>query len=88
MIPNLKELLNERTVLLLGAGASFDYKFPLWNQVKEDLLHKLGDLESNGIKVSDSVNWWIEKLSNMTDDQTVDKLATEAPEEYYDLLNS
>lgn len=85
-IPTLKELLEEKTTLILGAGASFDYGFPLWSGLKSQLLQLLENSEQYGIESTDAVEWWIDRLRKMSKDETIDKVATDAPEEYYDLF--
>ncbi|GAB2191639.1 hypothetical protein MAH1_32470 [Sessilibacter sp. MAH1] len=39
-IPKLEELFENKTVLILGAGASKDYGFPLWAKLEEELLEE------------------------------------------------
>jgi len=40
-LPNLNALVDSKFVIVLGAGASIDYGFPSWNQLRERLLDKL-----------------------------------------------
>jgi len=47
MLPNLEDLLNNRLVLVLGAGASVDYGFPDWKKLAEMILTKLDELSSS-----------------------------------------
>lgn len=86
MIPKLSELLKNKTTLLLGAGASFDYGFPLWNGLKSKMLEILENYSDYNLTNNDGVNWWVERLQSMTEEETIDKVATFAPEEHYDLF--
>jgi len=88
MIPKLDELLSVKTTILLGAGASFDYGFPLWIKLKEDLLEALNNHKDYGIDNDSGVDWWVEALNKMSDSDTVDKIATNAPAEHFDLFRN
>lgn len=79
---DLKKCLQEKTVLLLGAGASVDYGFPLWEELKP--------IYKNLVNVSMSpsffgehagAEYWRTSLSNMSDIETVDKLALNASDQ-------
>ena len=86
MIPPLSDLLTENTVIVLGAGASKDYGFPLWEQLRDDLLDLFRDDHFERIfnKGNPGVNWWINALNNMTDADNVDTLARGAPTDLRD----
>ncbi|GAB2197032.1 hypothetical protein [Sessilibacter sp. MAH4] len=83
-IPKLEELFENKTVLILGAGASKDYGFPLWAKLKEELLDIFRSPSVPEVSADGSANWWIDKLNNMDETQTVDTLAPDAPDEYFD----
>lgn len=55
---NLKDLLENKTCLLLGAGASLDYDFPLWNDLSIRLTRLLNDSEQSPYK-----DYWLEILA-------------------------
>lgn len=38
-------MLHEKTVFVLGAGASVDYGFPLGKELKQKIIHFVGDAE-------------------------------------------
>ena len=62
----LRKLYSEPTVIILGAGASVDYGFPLWGELK-DLF--LDDIEN-------SKKW--KKLLNKYKNSTIDKIVSHA----------
>lgn len=82
----LFDLLQERTVLLLGAGASMDYGFPSWNHLKNDLLQIFSDESWPEISGHEGAAWWRDAILTMKDDETIDAVATNAPGEYFDLF--
>lgn len=51
-LPKLNELLKHEFMLVLGAGASKDYNFPLWDDLKKDLKTEL-EKESDSDKSFD-----------------------------------
>lgn len=83
-IPKINQLFKNPTVLILGAGASRDYGFPLWSNLKENLLQIFSDQDVPEISNHESSQWWTDKLMNMSASETVDSIAPEAPDEYYD----
>ena len=86
MLPNLAEIVNQPTVLLLGAGASMDYGFPSWNQLKADLIRVFSDDQYPELSEDDGAKWWIDQLTTMSDSETVDNIENKAPGNCYDLF--
>jgi len=88
-IPNLETLLKDKTVFILGAGASVDYGFPLWGDLKNQLL---AEIEFSKCRVSypeKSLQYWKDILnSDATEKTTIDELAYAAPEEHYHVIMS
>lgn len=39
-VPSLEKLLQDELVLVLGAGASVDYGFPTWKDLRRSLIEK------------------------------------------------
>lgn len=77
-IINLETVLKGKTVLLLGAGASADYGFPLWDDLKKDFLGLI-DTRSGLPEFAQhsGASYWRDVLTeNM--DTTVDHLAANA----------
>lgn len=71
-IPKLNELIQTPTAFLFGAGASKDYGFPLWEDLKQEFL--------NFIKPEmDGADFWIEALTdNERKHLTIDQLTMSA----------
>lgn len=69
-IPKLADMLEQETVLVLGAGASVDYGFPLWEQLKTDFLNSLGNNSNN----------WIQLIED-NPDKTIDHILERASDE-------
>ena len=73
----LIELLESPTVFVLGAGASKPYGFPLWKELKAELLDIFRNPAWPKISAGDGAAWWIKALEEMDDDEdSVDKIAT------------
>jgi hypothetical protein len=83
MLPKLSELLENRITLVLGAGASMDYGFPSWLELKNGLIEELNK-NHGSLKNQAAIDWWKETLNSMSPDQTIDIIATNAPEDYFD----
>jgi|GEM_PF-6684648 len=49
-------MFNENTVLILGAGASVDYGFPLGHQLKTKICEGIKSV--NFHKISEQINGW------------------------------
>lgn len=75
---DLKNILKGKTVLLLGAGASADYGFPLWDDLKKDFL-KLIDTRAGlpEFVQHSGADYWRDVLTESMD-VTVDHLAANA----------
>lgn len=93
MLPLLGELLKDKTVFVLGAGASKDYGFPMWDDLKPSLIECFKAKEfrdewcSKIEKAEDGCEWWLEQLTNMpTHRVTIDRIAHRGPDPSYDLF--
>lgn len=84
MIPKLEELLKENTTLILWAWASKDYWFPLWEELKPLLLDKLIHFKSSWLSNDKWIDWWIDAINGMSELDTIDSIATKAPEDFFD----
>ena len=72
-LPKLSELLREKTVLVLGAGASMDYGFPNWEKLKEGMLF---EFEHWGARRKNIAEFWKDYIESNTG-KTLDRMATE-----------
>lgn len=83
MFKNFRDLLSEPTVIILGAGASRDYDFPLWGDLKDLLLEKCRENPfPDQIRTSD-LREISTALNKMKPDETVDQIATEFGSQTY-----
>lgn len=77
-VPSLEKLLQDGLVLVLGAGASVDYGYPLWKSLKEELVTKLND--SNFDKETDKklADKWLTAIKDSSNEQTLDSIISES----------
>lgn len=80
---NLRSLLEEKTVLLLGAGASANYGFPLWKDLRKEYLNLLDSGTKLGLHKG--AEYWREQLSKNKED-TVDQIAAVASDDGLELF--
>lgn len=92
-IPKLEEILINPTVVILGAGASKDYGFPLWDELKEMMLKAFssGTLLGNSYKSHLGAQYWLDALKldeSLTNSKkrSVDELAYDAHNEGLELF--
>lgn len=76
-IPSLSSMLEEQTVFVLGAGASRDYGFPLWNELKNRMLKLCTDDDFLRETEREAAKYWHDKLTS-EGCQTVDSISAEA----------
>jgi len=76
-IPNLSSMLEEPTVFVLGAGASKDYGFPLWEGLKCRMLELCKDDDFLRNNERDAAKYWLGKLTS-GGIQSVDNISAEA----------
>lgn len=75
-LPSLEELLDEPFALILGAGASMDYRFPSWEALKHQLMVRLKDpldpvASIFGPKTAQD---FLFKIQTMKSNQTIDSI--------------
>lgn len=84
-IPKLEQLLKNKTVLVLGAGASKDYGFPLWGELKSELINTFLDKANPLLSDSEQAQWWVETLEKMEPNDTIDRIAATVDGKKFDL---
>jgi len=86
-IPPLEELLQEKTVFVLGAGASYDYGFPLWQELPNALIEEITKLQEDPYNYGDK---GLTELKSTLDfinsdafiNTTVDRLSVDSTKHY------
>ena len=71
----IDELLQNRTVFVLGAGSSKDYNFPLWEELKPEFLKRIVNYQDTFGE--EAVQYWTDAL-NSDQGKSVDFLAHKA----------
>lgn len=85
LLPKLPVLLEKPTVLILGAGASADYGFPLWVDLKQQFYNCLVGNGIFDLSGHPGASHWIDVLRT-SDGKTIDNLAAEAPDDGVELF--
>lgn len=91
IIPKLEELLQEKTVIILGAGASKDYGFPLWGELVDLMQSDFRRDQDNPFSNHNGADYWLEALQEQTklpinEQSTVDALAANADDSGLELF--
>ena len=71
---SLDQFLENKTCIILGAGASVDFSLPLWTELRPMLVTHIQDYSKN----SEERKHWLKVLQVSTESTTVDELAMEA----------
>ena len=72
---NFNLLLESDTVIILGAGASKDYRFPLWDELKDELMKYLKNHKSFLFRDHLMDNYWFNELENLKNkNKTLDQM--------------
>ncbi len=83
---NLESALKNKTVLLLGAGASADYGFPLWDDLRKIYIEFVDlDFEHAVFSNHSGATYWRDQLLNNNTD-SVDAIAAKAQDEGVELF--
>lgn len=72
-MPRLDKLLKEPTVIVLGAGASADYGFPLWDGLKTQFLNHVGNDKDWRYLFEEYHNNSIDRIASYASDEQLEQ---------------
>ena len=71
----MEEKLNEKeeNIFILGAGASFEYKLPLWKDLNEEIKKELEKDNNNKYLYKKEIKEWLDKVEEDKQYKTIDE---------------